>query len=415
LLLIFGENRSKSDLSSRKVADYIKVIGISKDDTEPIKARHSLSSSGKQNGAMLKISRSVRIVSLIMIIYADIAVAAPTKADGIVDAAHESSALDSQPIETSILCTGDIMLVGSAKPIIEQRGVNYPFDRMRSIIQAADVAIGNLEMPLGLTGAPIPEKDFTFIGEPKLAGGIANAGFDVLALANNHMGDYGDDALLQTLEVLSANKLRYCGAGPDLQAARQPAIVKSKNTHIAVLAYSKTYPFEFFAGEGDPGTVNGIAEIFVPDIKAAKERANLVVVSFHWSGELVTEPREYQEWLGKLAIDAGADLVFGHHPHVLQGIEVYKGKIIAYSLGDFVFGSGSESKHTGAILRVTFKNGETKRGEIIPINVDNREVQFQPRTFSGDAARAAINEIRTLSQKWGTEIIAEGNIGIIKL
>ena len=364
---------------------------------------------------MLKISRSVRIVSLIMIIYADIAVAAPTKADGIVDAAHESSALDSQPVETSILCTGDIMLVGSAKPIIEQRGVDYPFDRTRALIEAADLAIGNLEMPLATTGAPLPEKEFTFIGEPKLAKGIANAGFDVLALANNHMGDYGDDALLETLEVLSANNLQYCGAGPDLQTARQPAIVKSRNVHIAVLAYSKTYPFKFFAGEGDPGTVNGIAEIFVPDIRAARERANLVVVSFHWSGELVTEPREYQEWLGKLAIDAGADLVFGHHPHVLQGIEIYKGKIIAYSLGDFVFGSGSESKHTGAILRVTFKNGETKRVEIIPINVDNREVQFQPRMLSGDAAQAAIDEIRTLSQKWGTEIIAEGDLGIIQL
>lgn len=364
---------------------------------------------------MLRISHSVRIVSIIMIGYAAIAAAMPTKADGMEESAHESSALAPQSVETSILCAGDIMLVGSAKPIIEQRGVDYPFDGMRRIIEAADLAIGNLEMPLGLTGAPIPEKDFTFIGEPKLAEGIAKAGFDVLALANNHMGDYGDDALLETLEVLTANNLQYCGAGHNLQAARQPAIVKSRNAQIAVLAYSKTYPFEFFAGEDDPGTVNGIAEIFVPDIRAAKQRADLVVVSFHWSGELVTEPREYQEWLGRLAIDADADLVFGHHPHVLQGIEVYRGKIIAYSLGNFVFGSGSESKHTGAILRVTFEDGETKRGEIIPINVDNREVQFQPRTLSGDTARVAIDEIQTLSEKWGTEITIEENVGIIKL
>ena len=144
----------------------------------------------------------------------------------------------------------------------------------------------------------------------------------MLALANNHMGDYGDDALLETLEVLTTFKLRYCGAGPDLQTARLPAIVKSKDTQIAVLAYSKTYPFEFFADEASPGTVNGVAEIFVPDIKAAREWADLVVVSFHWSGELVTEPREYQEWLGRGAIDAGADLVFDHHPHVLKGIEI---------------------------------------------------------------------------------------------
>ena len=404
---------------------------------------------------MLKIKHSVQFVSLIMIAYAELSIATPAKTDNAVDSVHKSSStvcveeasplngklalngssvpesapyiesaphskavnheFDFQPRETSILCVGDIMLVGSAKPIIEQHGVDYPFDGMRAIIEAADIAIGNLEMPLGVTGAPLPEKDFTFIGEPKLAKGIANAGFDVLALANNHMGDYGDDALLETLEVLTAFKLRYCGAGPDLQTARLPAIVKSKDTQIAVLAYSKTYPFEFFADEASPGTVNGVAEIFVPDIKAAREWADLVVVSFHWSGELVTEPREYQEWLGRGVIDAGADLVFGHHPHVLQGIEVYKDKIIAYSLGNFVFGSCSKSKHTGAILRVTFRDGETKRGEIIPINVNNREVKFQPRPLSGDAAGAAIDEIRTFSQKWGTEIIAEKNLGIIKL
>lgn len=364
---------------------------------------------------MLTIRYILQFVSLLMIVYAEIAAAMPTKADSAAEAAHESSAMAPQSIETSILCAGDIMLVGSAKPIIEQRGVDYPFDGMRRIIEAADLAIGNLEMPLATTGNPLPEKEFTFVGQPKLAEGIANAGFDVLALANNHMGDYGDDALLETLEVLSANNLRYCGAGPNLQAARLPAIVRLQNAQIAVLAYSKTYPFEFFAAETNPGTVNGIAEIFVPDIRAAREWADLVVVSFHWSGELVTEPREYQEWLGRQVIDAGADLVFGHHPHVLQGIEIYKGKIIAYSLGDFVFGSSSESKHTGAILRVTFRDGETKRGEIIPINVDNREVQFQPRTLSGDAAGMAIDEIQTLSEKWGTEITVEENVGIIKL
>ena len=228
---------------------------------------------------MLTIRYILQFVSLLMIVYAEIAAAMPTKADGTAEAAHESSALAPQSIETSIVCAGDIMLVGSAKPIIEQRGVDYPFDGMRRIIEAADLAIGNLEMPLATTGNPLPEKEFTFVGQPKLAEGIANAGFDVLALANNHMGDYGDDALLETLEVLSANNLRYCGAGPNLQAARLPAIVRLQNAQIAVLAYSKTYPFEFFAGETDPGTVNGIAEIFVPDIKSG-EGSGLTLLSY---------------------------------------------------------------------------------------------------------------------------------------
>lgn len=105
-----------------------------------------------------------------MMVFAGLFLDTPAKADRTAADTHKSSLSGLPSIVTSILCTGDIMLVGSAKPVIEQRGVDYPFDAMPPIIEAADLAIGNLEMPLGLTGDPIPEKDFTFIGEPKLAG-----------------------------------------------------------------------------------------------------------------------------------------------------------------------------------------------------------------------------------------------------
>jgi len=317
--------------------------------------------------------------------------------------------------EITVVCVGDIMLSGQAAPVIERRGVDYPFDDTRHILQAADIAIGNLEMSIATVGEPVVDKQYTFRGHPRLAKGIANAGFDVLTLANNHTGDYGNDALLETLKILHANHIKYCGAGPDLATARKPAIVEVKGKRVAVLGYVNAYPFEFFADESQPGTVRGKPEYFVDDIRKAKRNADFVIATFHWSGELVTEPREYQELFAHLAIDAGADLVFGHHPHILQGIEVYNGRLIAYSLGNFAFASYSKNARTSAILRVTFEDDGIKRAEIIPLNVFNEEVAFQPRVLNDEAAESVINEVRTLSEKWHTKLTMEGNLGVIQI
>ena len=317
--------------------------------------------------------------------------------------------------EISVVCVGDIMLTGSVTPFINKHGVDYPFDKTRDILQAADIAIGNLEMPLATVGEPLPDKEYVFRGSPLVAKGIANAGFDVLTLANNHIGDYGDKALLETVAVLRKHRIQHCGAGADLHKARKPAIVEAKGKQIAVLGYATTYPSAFFAGEGDPGTARGKPKIFVPDIKATKKRADIVIVTFHWSGELATEPREYQELFGRMAIDAGADLVFGHHPHVLQGIEVYKGKLIAYSLGNFAFASFSKKVRTSAMLRVKFQDKALARAELIPLNVFNREVLFQPTVLKAEAAEAVLNTVRALSKKWETKIVTENDLGVIQL
>lgn len=317
--------------------------------------------------------------------------------------------------EISVVCVGDIMLAGSVTPFIDKHGVDYPFDKTRDILQAADIAIGNLEMPLATVGEPLPDKEYVFRGSPPVAKGIANAGFDVLTLANNHIGDYGDEALLKTLTVLRQHRIQHCGAGADLHKARKPAIVEVNGKRIAVLGYATTYPSAFFAGEGDPGTARGKPKIFVPDIKAAKKQADIVIVTFHWSGELAIEPREYQELFGHMAIDAGADLVFGHHPHVLQGIEVYKGKLIAYSLGNFAFATFSKTVRTSAMLRVKFQAEGPARAELIPLNVFNREVLFQPTVLKAEAAEAVLNTVRALSKKWETKIVTENDLGIIQL
>ena len=315
--------------------------------------------------------------------------------------------------EISLVLVGDTMLAHKAVPIIKRKGVDYPYENVGVVLQQADIAVGNLEGPVATVGEPAPDKSFTFCSKPEVVKGMAKAGFDVFTLANNHSGDYGNEALLQTLEILKENGIKFCGAGENITEACKPAMVKVKGKTFAFLSYSRTYPFEFFAKTNKPGTANGLPGYFVPDIKKAKKNADFVVIGFHWGGEYVQEPRDYQRDFAKKAIDAGADVVFGHHPHILQGIEIYKNKLIAYSLGNFVFGTYNQKAKHSVVMRVIFEGNSVKRIELLPINVLNVEVQFCPRLLADAEAKAVIDELGDLSSKWETTIKFVNGKGII--
>ncbi len=165
---------------------------------------------------------------------------------------------------------------------------------------------------------------------------------------------------------------------------------------VAFLSYSLTHPDEFFAGAGTAGTAPGYSRHFTADIKQAKKNADCVIVSFHWGEEGLEKPKPYQITTAHKAIDAGADIIIGHHPHVLQGVERYKDGVIFYSLGNFAFGSNSRSAAISMIARITFDGG-VKEVEIIPLNVLNSQVSFQPRILKGAAAKAVAKKIDRLS------------------
>ena len=133
------------------------------------------------------------------------------------------------------------------------------------------------------------------------------------------MGDYGHAGGLDTVSTLKQAELLSTGAGANLAQARLPALLTAGEQQIALLAYSNTFPKEFYAGKDRPGTAPGYPSYFVPDIKKARERAEVVIVSFHWGGEAMTTPKDYQQNLARQAIDAGAQVVIGHHPHVRAG------------------------------------------------------------------------------------------------
>jgi poly-gamma-glutamate synthesis protein (capsule biosynthesis protein) len=229
------------------------------------------------------------------------------------------------------------------------------------------------------------------------------------------MMDFGPLALEDTLATLGENGILASGAGMNLDDARAPALLKVGGKTIAFLSYSLTFPLEFYASRGRPGTAPGYKDYVRADIEAVRPKADLVVVSFHLGADLMPAAKDYQQALGRSAIDWGADLVLGHHPHVLQELELYKGRLIAYSLGNFVFGSESDKTNSSMILLCTFKGKALARVEAVPLDVNNYRVAYQPRVLTGSQATSLLGEINAASARFGTHLEIRDGRGVIDL
>lgn len=328
--------------------------------------------------------------------------------------ARDGSSAGSTPVY-SICAVGDVMMGHRMSPFIDRHGPDYPFANVSETLVRADITIGNLEAPVGTEGVSDSTKTYSFLVPPKTLAGVKKAGFDVMCLANNHIMDFGDVALISTLDLLADAGILASGAGRDLSAARQPAIIDLNGRKIAFLSFSATLPTEFYATKTRPGTAQATPTHIQTDVEKASATADMVVVSFHWGQELRDNPKDYQKSLARLAIDSGAALVLGHHPHILQGVEVYNSGIIAYSLGNFAFGSYSPNAKTSMILNVYFDQNGLLGAEIIPVCVDNFQVHFQTRIESGQEARAILQEVQSLSEPFGTEIVVVESRGLIPL
>lgn len=307
--------------------------------------------------------------------------------------------------EIVLNAVGDVMLAGSGAPTFRKKGYDYPFAAAATELRRGDIAVCNLEAPISKGGREFKGKKFRFRSLPQTAPALMNAGFRVVTLANNHMMDFGASALEATRRHLSRSGIAFCGAGDNLAEAREAAIITAQGKKVAFLSYSLTFPDKFYATANRPGTAPGFAGYFMEDIADAKKSADYVVVSFHWGTESRSHPNQYQINAAHLAVDAGADVVIGHHPHVLQGIERYKNGVIFYSLGNFAFGSGSSSAERSVIARIFLDNG-VKGVELIPLNVLNREVRFQPCPLQGIQGQRVIDHINRISRKWNTIVSA---------
>lgn len=237
------------------------------------------------------------------------------------------------------------------------------FQHVAPLFRGGDVVLGNLEESLSNRGTPSPQAGLPMRGAPRVAQSLREAGFHAVSFANNHCVDWGPDALLDTLEHVRSAGVAITGAGATIAEARVPAIVERDGVRIAMVAASSILPMGSWADARRPGCVPMRAhtqyeqiehdqpgtpariltfphradlDALVEDIRNAKAQADLVVLSIHWGVHFTPEViAEYQRIVAHAAIDAGCDLILGHHPHILKGVEIYRGKAIFHSLGNF--------------------------------------------------------------------------------
>ena len=268
---------------------------------------------------------------------------------------------------TAVLAfAGDVMFSDAYLEAYDQSGISaIADDEMLKAMQEADLFILNEEFPFSLRGEPMADKQFTFRTDPKYVQIFKELGTDIVTLANNHALDYGRDAFCDTLENLDKAGIKRIGGGYNIAEAAAPAVYTVNGLSLAIFGATRVSPSAgWYAGTEQAG----LLQTYDPSrlnaaIREAKQSYDYVIVFVHWGIEKNETPEEYQRTLAKGYIDAGADLVVGAHPHVLQGFEYYKGVPIIYSLGNYLFGN-----RTGQtlLLETVFSKEEPLAVRLVP-------------------------------------------------
>ena len=339
--------------------------------------------------------------------------------------------------EISIYLVGDVRV---------ERDPAETFALCSTRLRGADILFGNLETVISDVWDPAAVSDLKRVGTPeRMLPGYVAGGFSVLNVANNPSMRFGWSALARCMELLDGAGIAHIGGGKNLDEARQPAIIERNGTKVAFLGYSTVTdpahaarkerpgvarirvdtayrpPPRFFEVPGAPPIIittpdaNDLAAV-QEDIRSAKEQADVVIVSWHWGispasggkGELIS----YQTELGHACIDAGANLVVGHHPHFLQGIEVYRGKAIFYSLGDFTPGFSRSSRPAiTMVARLVVSGSAIRQVSFMPGEINERE---QPILLAADQAGDVVRWMEEASEQFRTRFLLDGNEVVVQ-
>jgi len=286
------------------------------------------------------------------------------------------------------------------------------FAKVRSLFRAADIGFVNLETPVSTRGTRNTQKSVTFRSSPALIPGLVSSGINVVSLANNHALDCGSVPLLDTIHYLDSAGIAHTGAGANLKAARAPAILSTAAGKVAVLAFTDIIPAGFPAGTGRAGVspTRPDRQAMLAAIRAAAKKATYVIVSFHWGIEYTGQANSEQRSLAHAAIDAGADLVLGAHPHVLQGLELYHNKLIAYSLGDFVFDHYSQPTGETIVLQVKLSPAGKPSFTCVPVYLNDST--GVPSPVTGSEANSILTRLTALSGKLGVRLSRSGSTAV---
>jgi len=296
---------------------------------------------------------------------------------------------DITPHRTKVrfMAVGDMQLGQGVGPRIKQNGSPWLFEKVMPIISQADLLFGNLECPLSTHDEPA-QKRYVFRGDPALAHELKSHGFDALSVANNHAYDHGKTALGDTLRNLKAAGITSVGGGFGNDEPYKPKIVEVNNMKIAFLGAQNIGWYG--TSDGVPGIAMINEKRLIEEIKNIRNKSDFIIVSLHWGIEYTDNPLDTQKELAHKLMDNGADIIIGHHPHVLQGIERYKNGYIAYSLGNFIFNNDDDLACRTIILTFDlYPNGTISNPMIAPVKIKG----FRPELDYTSDCEKTINRL----------------------
>lgn len=313
--------------------------------------------------------------------------------------------------EFRLAAIGDVMLARKTQREIDQFGIQYAFGNVAERLSSADLTFCNLEAPLGDTGVAIPGKVIWLRGRPEFIQCLEHAGIDVVSVCNNHILDYDSPCMLQTLDLLEGAGMTYVGGGRNVDDARTVRVVEVAGTKVAFIGYTEfasSWLFwdyghrrTFLASDTEPGCNPLDMAIIEEDIARAKELADLVCVSFHWGTEDVRYPTPFDpfnpqdfEAIAHRVVDLGASVVLGHHPHIVQGFEVYRGAVIAYSLGNFVNDQARPHQKEGTILELQLGPEGVLSARVTPVWIESTAPDF----MTGQQLQETMEVIEEISE-----------------
>lgn len=296
------------------------------------------------------------------------------------------------PSLASIQAVGDIMLSRNVGSKIAKHGPDFPFALIKDVLAEKGILFGNLENPISSIGTPSPFVQSNFKADPICGEGLLRANFQVLSLANNHIYDYGEDAIVDTLRLLRDKGINVVGVGRSLEEACLPVVISSSGIIMAFLAYTSAYnvtdPRKNYMAP--PIKLKRINE----NINRVKENADICIVSLHFGYENVEYPPPLCRQQARKIIEFGADLVIGHHPHVVHGLEFYRDGFIAYSLGNFVFDNLTDNRRKSFILHATFDKKGINSVDLLPVWINDN---YQPEKASEQVAESIIARVEEFS------------------
>ena len=319
------------------------------------------------------------------------------------------------PGSITLALAGDVMLGRLVRDTIRKRGPVYPWGNVLPTLAEADLVLVNLECALTKETKRwygSEPKPFHFRADPDMVAVLTAGGVDAVALANNHIGDFGPKGLLETLEVLDRAGIAHGGAGPDLATARAPARLAVRGRRLALFA-AADYPAEWAASIGTPGMhflpmpprETELAPL-LEGIQAERSQVEHIALSLHWGPNMCEQPpREFRRFAHRM-LDAGVDVIWGHSAHLPQGMELSNGKLVLYDTGDLIDDYAVDEalrNDLSAIFLVTVSSAGTERVEVIPIRI----AEQQARLAEGDDAAWIRSRLARLSAEFGTVLMPE--------